>query len=276
MRMLATLHRWWGVAFCLLFAMWFASGIVMHFVAFPARSAGGTSIGGVHSVEAAHDIAAAYARSHELDASQASAEAIDHDQWTVGGNFDSDRPLYRLAINDDAGTEIYVSSASGEIVLLTTRSMRIANYFGSIAHWIYPTLLRHHHKMWSALLWWLSLAATVGATIGVIIGVVRTRTGSVYRGLQRGHHIFGLIFAPFILCWICSGFLSMNDGWPMFDSLFRKLHTFEFAPLTSHPWVRSSLIVGLCLCGLVFSLTGVVLAWRRLRMGAPSRKMSVA
>src|SRR5271170_2765890 len=30
------LHRWLGVAFCLLFAMWFASGIVMHFVPFPA------------------------------------------------------------------------------------------------------------------------------------------------------------------------------------------------------------------------------------------------
>src|ERR1700749_2503542 len=39
MRFLATLHRWWGIAFCLLFAMWFASGIVMHFVPFPARSA---------------------------------------------------------------------------------------------------------------------------------------------------------------------------------------------------------------------------------------------
>ncbi len=37
-RALATLHRWWGVAFCLLFAMWFARGIVMHFVPFPARS----------------------------------------------------------------------------------------------------------------------------------------------------------------------------------------------------------------------------------------------
>ena len=36
---LTWLHRWWGVLFCLLFAMWFASGIVMHFVPFPARSA---------------------------------------------------------------------------------------------------------------------------------------------------------------------------------------------------------------------------------------------
>ena len=36
MRALMLLHRWLGVAFCLLFAMWFASGIVMHFVPFPA------------------------------------------------------------------------------------------------------------------------------------------------------------------------------------------------------------------------------------------------
>jgi hypothetical protein len=38
MRILAGLHRWWSIAFCLLFAMWFASGIVMHFVPFPART----------------------------------------------------------------------------------------------------------------------------------------------------------------------------------------------------------------------------------------------
>jgi len=37
MRLLTWLHRWWGVLFALLFAMWFASGIVMHFVPFPAR-----------------------------------------------------------------------------------------------------------------------------------------------------------------------------------------------------------------------------------------------
>jgi hypothetical protein len=50
--------------------------------------------------------------------------------------------------------------------------------------------------------------------------------------------------------------------------LFRVLHTFDFPPLTSHPLLRSILIVGLCLCGLAFSLTGVTLAWRRLGMGA--------
>ena len=36
MRALVLIHRWLGVAFCLLFAMWFASGMVMHFVPFPS------------------------------------------------------------------------------------------------------------------------------------------------------------------------------------------------------------------------------------------------
>src|SRR5215204_1496087 len=33
---LIIIHRWLGVCFCLFFAMWFATGIVMHFVPFPA------------------------------------------------------------------------------------------------------------------------------------------------------------------------------------------------------------------------------------------------
>ena len=116
-------------------------------------------------------------------------------------------------------------------------------------------------------MWWLSLVATIGASVGMVIGFVRLGTGAAYQGLQRWHHIFGLIFAPFLLCWIFSGFLSMNDGRLFFEpvGLFRELHSFDFPPLTTHPRLRSSLIVGLCLCGLAFSLTGVVLAWRRLR-----------
>jgi hypothetical protein len=35
MRALVVVHRWLGIAFSLLFAMWFASGIVMHFVPYP-------------------------------------------------------------------------------------------------------------------------------------------------------------------------------------------------------------------------------------------------
>jgi PepSY-associated TM region len=247
MRALATLHRWWGVAFCLLFAMWFASGIVMHFVPFPERSERPAT--------------------HAIDASPAGAELIDYDQWTVAGDYDADRPLFRYALNDNSGTEIYISPRSGQVVLTTTRSQRLANYVGSVAHWLYPSELRHHRHIWSALMWWLSLLATIGAAIGAIIGLIRLGKEPACQGLRRWHHISGLIFAPFLLAWIFSGFLSMDDGslFAHSDALFRVLHKLDFEPLSSRPWLRTGVIVALCLCGLVFSLTGVVLAWRSVR-----------
>ena len=245
MSLLATLHRWWGVAFCLLFAMWFASGIVMHFVPYPERSERPAT--------------------SELKAPGSDAELIDDDQWTVAGDFDYDRPLFRYALNDPAGTEIYVSSRSGKVVLTTTRNARVANYLGSIPHWIYPAPLRHQAGVWRALLWGLSLLGTIGAAIGVVIGVVKLGVAIrdrawPYQGLQAWHHALGLILAPFILMWIFSGLLSLGDSWPL-----KSLHTLDFAPLSGHPLLRTIVIVALCLCGLAFSLTGVMLAWRRVR-----------
>lgn len=276
MRTLAALHRWWGVAFCLLFAMWFASGIVMHFVPFPARNAGAAADpkGAIDSERNALSVAIADLRSRGLDGSRATVARIDYDQWTVAGDYDSDRPLYWIALHDDAGTELYVSSGNGKVVLVTTRKVRIANYAGSIVHWIYPTPLRHHRKAWSELMWWLSLLATLGAALGVIIGLIRLGSGPAYQGLQRWHHIFGIVFAPFILLWILSGFLTMNDGGLLAhnDALFHTLHTLDFPPFVLHPWLRACLIIALCLCGLGFSLSGAGLACRRLRLGPADRR----
>lgn len=247
MRILAILHRWWGIALCLLFAMWFASGIVMHFVPYPARTE------------------TPYPAS--IDVSRASAGIIDYDQWTVAGNYDHDRPLKRITLHDDAGTEIYICLASGTVVLTTTRNQRMVNYAGSIPHWLYATELRHHKRAWTALMWWLSLIATIGAAFGAILGLQRLSEATPCKGLHRWHHMSGLIVAPFLLTWIFSGFLSMDDG-TLFgnsDVLFRALHKLDFEPLSSHPALRASVILALCLCGFAFSLTGVVLAWRRLR-----------
>jgi hypothetical protein len=245
MGLIARLHRWWGVAFCLLFAMWFASAIVMHFVPFPERR------------EAALP--------GDMEALRATADPVDYDQWTVAGEFDSDRPFTRIALNDDAGTDIYLSARSGRVVLTTTRRERIANYFGSVAHWIYVAPLRHHAKLWRALLWWLSLLGTIGASLGVIVGIAKLRLAirdkaPAYRGLQALHHYLGLALAPLIIAWIFSGFLSLGETWPL-----RSLHTLDFPPLSSHPLLRTVVITALCTAGFAFSLTGVVLAWRRLR-----------
>jgi hypothetical protein len=265
MRIIAKLHRWWGVALCLLFAMWFASGIVMHFVPFPARSKAATIPGRaeVHTEQAARDVAAGYVRSHGLDVSGADVNRVAYDQWTVSGDYDSDRPFYRVALNDTVGTELYVSSTAGDVVLVVTRRMRVLNYFGSILHWIYPAVLRQHAEVWRVFVSWLSLIGTIGVSLGVVIGI--TRLGAAirqkkpaYQGLQAWHHALGLLFAPFILAWIFSGFLSLGD-WPL-----RSLHTLDFEPLSSRPLLRTVVLVTLCLCGLAFSITGAVLAWRRV------------
>jgi hypothetical protein len=474
MRVLVLLHRWLGVAFCLLFAMWFASGIVMHFVPYPAlteaeRFAGlapldvaglahgpaeavgasriasvtrvrllqrtdgpvyvisaGLALKAVHASDLADAtvgsrqslalaIATDYARRRGLGASKAQVVALArYDQWTLPAAYDARRPLYRIALNDSAGTQVYVSSATGEVVLATTRRQRLWNYVGSVAHWIYPTALRSHPAAWSGLVWWLSLLALIGATAGAAVGVMRIeikrgRPHSPYDGWQAWHHALGVGCMLFVWTWIFSGWLSMDDGllfstgratrveaaaiagspdwnalslddlpnvadgareiewfafagkiyrrerygpnnqrlvraaprtgvaagersfldpdelnamasrlapacrpavaigrddnyaaapsssdapvfrlicgneWFDIDAsngallqkldpsrrayrwLYQALHTFDIPALTSRPALRSALIAGLCGCGFVFSLTGVVIAWRRLR-----------
>ncbi|MHC2817032.1 hypothetical protein ACVMBY_000592 [Bradyrhizobium huanghuaihaiense] len=46
---------------------------------------------------------------------------------------------------------------------------------------------------------------------------------------------------------------------------YGALHTLDFPILNAHPRFRDVLIVGLCALGLVFSITGIVIGWRRLR-----------
>lgn len=269
-------HRWFGIALCLLFAMWFASGIVMHFVPFPSlteaerfaglapvdrgavrvsvadavaasgiadarrvrlvqrsdgpvyvvsgssRSRAVTASGGaaasVTSPDAALAIARAHARSRGLDAARVAIVArSDYDQWSVPNGFDRHRPLFRVALGDGAGTEVYVSSVTGEIVLDTTRNERGWNLVGSVLHWIYPTVLRRNWSVWDRVVWTLSLLALITALLGAVLGVVRVRmrgghVSSPYRGWHALHHIIGLAATSFVLSWIFSGWLSMDHG----------------------------------------------------------------
>ncbi|MBR0710501.1 PepSY domain-containing protein [Bradyrhizobium liaoningense] len=461
------LHRWLGVAFCLLFAMWFATGIVMHFAPFPSLTeaervaglapvgraqatmtvadamtasgivdatrlrliqrsdgpvyivSGPSRLGAVRATdgqdasvrlpEVALAIAGAHARQRGLDAAHAAVVAhADYDQWSVPNGFDRHRPLLRVALGDAAGTEVYVSSRTGEVVLDTTRSERGWNLAGSVLHWIYPTILRSNWKLWDRVVWTLSLLALFAALLGAVLGIVRVKMrgrqlSSPYRGWHALHHVIGLVATVFVLTWIFSGWLSMDHGrlfsrgqltsaeagvinaspdwtmvpspdrnpissltreveWFAFDGkLYRReridldtqvvvrpdgaespvlsaqeiatltmrlatgcdapsilagnddypaqsavpgapvyrsrcgdvwfdidaadgrvlqrldasrrayrwaygaLHTLDFPFLMAHPRLRDILIVGLCALGLVFSITGIVIGWRRLR-----------
>ncbi|WP_313174688.1 hypothetical protein [Massilia sp.] len=67
--------------------------------------------------------------------------------------------------------------------------------------------------------------------------------------------------------------LRADSGTPWQRVLYNGLHSFDFAPLLARPLLRVSLLVGLCMLGLVLCSTGCVLAWRVL---APARRRGEA
>jgi hypothetical protein len=157
----------------------------------------------------------------EIPAPPLQSALIDYDQWTVTGGFDADRPLYRFALGDDGGTELYVSSSSGRAVQITTQRERFWNRLGSVPHWLYFTELRRKTLVWSQLVIYASLLGCFLAGIGIYIGVRQTTAQpagqwSPYRGFNLWHHIAGLAFGILTLSWVLSGLLSMNP-WGLFE-----------------------------------------------------------
>jgi uncharacterized iron-regulated membrane protein len=147
---------------------------------------------------------------------------IDHDQWTVSGEFRREQPLYRFDLGDEARTRLYVSGASGKAVQITTGSQRFWNWLGAIPHWLYFTRLRAHPTLWSQVVIWTSLLGSFLAGTGLYLGIRQLRRApegrwSPYRGFMLWHHLPGLIFGIFVLTWVVSGLISMNP-WGFLDS----------------------------------------------------------
>lgn len=262
-------HRWAGIVTCLLFAMWFISGLVMIYVGFPAltdaeRRALLPVIDGQQVRLSPSDALAAagqeeWPRSLKLEmlreepvyritgwnnerlvvsardgrrietvdaataiaiAGGGSASLEDRDQWSVTTRYDPLRPFHLVSRGDAAGTQLYVSSRTGEIALDTTRSERFWNWLGSVPHWIYPTVLRRDAALWTDVVLWISGVCILVAVSGIWIGIQRLRVRrrysngamSPYSGWMWWHHWAGVAGSLFLLAWIVSGWLSMNPN----------------------------------------------------------------
>lgn len=160
-------------------------------------------------------------------------DRIDEDAFTHSRALDAHRPLYRLALGDAAGTVVYVSGTTGEVVRDATRMERGWNYAGAWIHWLYPFRGNAFDAWWADIVNWLSIAGIVLTITGTVVGIMRWRftrryksgSRSPYRGLvMRWHHVFGLLFAAVTLTWIFSGLMSMNP-WKVFDSGAPALRT---------------------------------------------------
>jgi hypothetical protein len=137
----------------------------------------------------------------------------------VSAGLNEHRPLHRVALNDQSGTELYVSSRTGEVVRDTHTKERMLNYFAAVTHWLYPTFIRKYPDGWAWLVDILSGIGTVFAISGLWIGILRWRRNRApgksavpYRGLMRWHYFTGAIFGVCLLTWVLSGLLSMNPG----------------------------------------------------------------
>jgi PepSY-associated TM region len=149
---------------------------------------------------------------------------IDHDQWTISGDLHAARPLYRFALGDAAGTQLYVSGVTGRAVQITTARERFWNWLGAVPHWLYFAELRRHTWLWGQVVIYAALLGCFLTLIGIYLGVRQMAVQpsgrwSPYVGFNLWHHMAGLVFGVFTLSWVASGLLSMNPwGWLEGDS----------------------------------------------------------
>ena len=281
-RLLYQLHRWTGIAACVLMLLWFISGMVMLFVGYPkltpwerlgalpqlqlagccqalaqvdipvdAREIVLTTVAGapVYRVRdgagrprlfdaaigqrlppASRNTALASARAFVPGADARYLGLLQEDRWTHSRSLDAHRPLHQVQMMDAARTMLYLSSATGEVVLDAPREQRLWNFVGAWLHWIYP--LRNHSTdpVWNWIIIISSAVATLTALTGTVAGIWRWRFAGRYKSgartpyrepWMRWHHVTGLLFAGMVFAWIFSGLMSMNP-FHIFDPQGRR------------------------------------------------------
>ena len=151
------------------------------------------------------------------------------DQWTVAER--GQLPVHKLSIDDERGTQLYVSTESGEVTLLTTRASRALAWVSAIPHWLYFTPLRVRQNLWMYTIIWAAGLGCVLAILGITLGITqfkfsrpfrlsRIRSYIPYAGWMRWHYIMGLMFGVLALTWVFSGLLSMEPfGWASGEGL---------------------------------------------------------
>jgi hypothetical protein len=154
------------------------------------------------------------------------------DQWTVPlslGHF----PLWRVAMDDALGSELYLSAASTEVVQRSERTERVLAWLGAIPHWIYPTVLRRERELWKNSVILLASAALLLTLCGLWIGLETQRQLSQRRQPRpvrdpylRWHQRIGLGFGLLVTSWLFSGILSFTPfDWTGSADSFASAHT---------------------------------------------------
>ena len=144
-------------------------------------------------------------------------------------------PLHRIAMNDPAGTEYYVSEKSNDIVQKTDRRGRILAYSGYIIHNLF---FFRQRTWWTPFLDFIAWTAMLMVVTGVVVGIWRVAlkprfrhkgvlSYTPYSGWMKWHHYAGLIFGLFSISWILSGMIPISTfpipGWTRCQSASKAM-----------------------------------------------------
>ncbi len=143
----------------------------------------------------------------------------ERDQWIMYSRYLDELPIYKFYFNDPEGSQVYVSSKSGEVLLTTDRDSRFWAWMGAIPHKLYFPFLRKDVGRWK--LWLLigssfcMLASLSGVYAGLYLWIRKRNKTGVWRNpfskpLMRWHFTLGLIFAIPLVAWSLSGMFAMR------------------------------------------------------------------
>jgi hypothetical protein len=141
-------------------------------------------------------------------------DQVDHvatlnrvDQWTLVQS--RQLPLHKFRVNDERGTELYVSPRTGEVTMITTRSGRALAWISTIPHFFYFAALRENQPVWYQFVVGTSALVCALAVLGLVLGIVQS-VKQKYTGAMKWHYVTGLVFGVFTVTWAFSGLLSME------------------------------------------------------------------
>ena len=140
------------------------------------------------------------------------------DMFTHSPAIQTHMPMHRIALDDAAGTEYYLSAGTMEPVMKTTTWSRLLGFAGYNMHTLF---FFRQASWWTPLLEWLAWLGLGMVMLGVVLGIWRfnfrkkvRKNGEVWRSpykrWHKWHHWTGVIFGIMALSWISSGLISLN------------------------------------------------------------------
>jgi len=241
-KILAFLHKLLGVLLCILFFLWFATGIVMIYHGFPRASADKQlelmpplvtadlpNPAELPEILAGQKERTISARTFEtvedtLEATirswcTAPVTRIDTlkklDQWIPFGRNREELPIYKYHFDDPERHQLYLGSKTSRVLQFTSHEERVWAWLGAIPHWVYFTKLRQEQQLWLNSVKWAAGIGCIMVILGFVLAIrvaVKTKKTKPYKKKwYNWHYILGFVFGIFAITFAFSGMMSLAD-----------------------------------------------------------------